>query len=124
MGIARIHTDVAIRWQVPQFLLVLRWISCYGVHMYTSEHTPASSTLTVRLKSSVRDDLDRLCSQTKRTRSFLAAEAIEAYVAYETAIARGVERGLKDMRANRVVSHAAAMDQLDAEIARVARAKP
>ena len=39
-----------------------------------------SSTMTVRLKDEVRDRLDRLAEATQRSKSFLAAEAIRAFV--------------------------------------------
>jgi len=51
--------------------------------MYTFHHTDAaqmSTTMTVRLDDEVRDRLDRLAESTQRSRSFLAAEAIRAFV--------------------------------------------
>lgn len=39
-----------------------------------------STTLTVRLKTAVRERLEAMAVSTKRSKSFLAAEAIEAYV--------------------------------------------
>ena len=39
-----------------------------------------SATMTVRLESEVRDRLDRLAEATRRSKSFLAAEAIRAFV--------------------------------------------
>jgi predicted transcriptional regulator len=76
----------------------------------------ASSTLTVRLKSDVKDQLERLSVSTNRTRSFLAAEAISSYVDRELQFIAGIERGLSDMKTGNVVPHEAAMDELDAAI--------
>jgi RHH-type rel operon transcriptional repressor/antitoxin RelB len=39
-----------------------------------------STTMTVRLEDEVKDRLDRLASSTHRSKSFLAAEAIRAFV--------------------------------------------
>jgi|SoiMethySBSTD1v2_1073268.scaffolds.fasta_scaffold325855_1 predicted transcriptional regulator len=65
----------------------------------------SSATLSVRLPSRVKSDLGRLARATKRTRSYLAGEAIEAFVAREFEIVEGIERGLADMHAGRVVPH-------------------
>ena len=86
----------------------------YTVYMETHESNP-STTLSVRLSARVKNDLMRLARATKRTKSFLAAEAVEDYVARELEIVGGIERGLADMRAGRVVPHeqvAAEMRQL------------
>jgi predicted transcriptional regulator len=39
-----------------------------------------STTMTVRLEDEVKDRLDRLATSTQRSKSFLAAEAIRAFV--------------------------------------------
>lgn len=77
-----------------------------------------STTLTIRLDSAVRDQLGRLADATRRTKSFLAAEAVAAYVAREAEIVEGIQEGLEDMRAGRVVSHETAMARLEAVIAK------
>jgi predicted transcriptional regulator len=81
----------------------------------------SSSTLTIRLKSEVKDQLEQLSVSTNRTRSFLAAEAISAYVDRELQIIGGIERGIADMKAGNVVPHDIAMDELDAAIEEAAR---
>jgi predicted transcriptional regulator len=73
-----------------------------------------STTLTVRLSVETRDRLAALAEHTRRTRSFLAAEAIADYVARELAVVEAVESGRADVRAGRVTSHD--------EVAREARA--
>lgn len=77
----------------------------------------ASSTMTIRLSSELKDKLDRLADGTRRSRSFLAAEAVSAYVERELAIIEGIQRGLDDVAAGRVIPHDQAMDELDAYIA-------
>ena len=76
----------------------------------------ASTTMTIRLDPQVKDKLGRLAQGTKRSKSFLAGEAVGAYVDRELAILDGIERGLADMEAGRVVPHDAAMAELDAAI--------
>ena len=49
------------------------------VHLRTSSQT-MSTTMTVRLENDVKDRLDVLAEATRRSKSFLAAEAIRAYV--------------------------------------------
>lgn len=55
---------------------------CYVV--YTLVHGPPlmvdSTTMTVRLSRELRDRLERLAESTKRSKSYLAAEAIAEYV--------------------------------------------
>ena len=82
---------------------------------------PASETLTIRLTPAVKEQLGRLAETTRRTRSFLAAEAIAQYVAREAAIVEGIGHGLQDLRAGRLVPHDEAMARLDATIDRADR---
>jgi predicted transcriptional regulator len=69
----------------------------------------------------VKQQLGRLADATRRTKSFLAAEAIAAYVTREADIIAGVERGLEDMRAERLVPHDKAMTRLRATAAKAKR---
>lgn len=77
----------------------------------------SSATLTVRLSPELKDRLGLLAENTDRTKSFLAAEAIERYVSREMEIIGSIERGLEDMKAGRVTSHADVMQEADAVIA-------
>ncbi len=77
-----------------------------------------STTMTVRLPETTKEQLGRLAERTRRSRSFLASEAIAAYVAHELAIIEGIEHGLADMEAGRVVPHEEAMRQIRATIER------
>jgi predicted transcriptional regulator len=83
----------------------------------------ASTTLTIRLSPQVKKRLGRLATHTKRTKSYLASEAITDFVERELAIVDGIKRGLDDMHAGRVVPHKAAMRRLRATVARVAKEK-
>lgn len=83
----------------------------------------SSATLTIRLSQETKDALSRIAAVTRRTNSYLAAEAIEAYVAREKAIVDGIQDGLEDLQAGRIVDHDAAMARLEATIAAAERAK-
>ena len=75
-----------------------------------------STTMSIRLSSETKAQLGLLATATRRSKSFLAAEAVAVYVARERAIVEGIERGLADMRAGNTVSHDAAMAEVDALI--------
>ncbi len=79
----------------------------------------ASTTMTIRVSPDLKEKLGRLAHTTRRTRSWLAAEAVEAYVDNELEIIEGIQRGLADMKAGRVTPRDEVMDQLDAAIAAV-----
>ena len=69
--------------------------------------------MTVRLSTSVKDKLGELAQHTRRSRSFLASEAIADYVERELAIVAGIQRGLDDMKSGRLTPHRQVMDELD-----------
>ena len=77
---------------------------------------PESTTMTIRVSNAVKERLGRLAHSTRRSRSFLAAEAVAGYVDRELAIVEGIQRGLEDVAAGRVVPHADAMDEVEAAI--------
>lgn len=72
--------------------------------------------MTIRIATDTKRKLERLAADTRRSKSFLAAEAVSAYVERELAIIDGVQRGLADVEAGRVVPHDAAMDEVQAVI--------
>ena len=82
-----------------------------------------STTMTIRVSTELKDKLERLSQDTRRSKSFLAAEAVSAYVERELEIVEGIKRGLDDMHAGRVVPHDQAMDELDALIEAIAKSK-
>ncbi len=83
----------------------------------------ASETLTIRLTPEVKERLGHLAAVTRRTKSFLAAEAIASYVDREAEIIGAIERGLEDTRAGRVLSHDEAMAKLRTTIEQAERSK-
>ena len=80
-----------------------------------------TTTLSVRISPETRDRLERLAKGTRRSKSFLAGQAIEGYLDRELEILEGIERGLEDMRAGRVIPHEEAMDRLEETIAAAER---
>ena len=82
-----------------------------------------STTLTIRVPVEVRDKLARIASGTRRSKSYLAAEAVAAYVERELAIIEGIQEGMADLAAGRTVSHAQAMAELRAIVDEVEQAK-
>jgi len=80
-----------------------------------------STTMTIRLSSETKAELSLLANVTRRSKSFLAAEAVAAYVARERSIIDGIERGLADMNAGRTILHDEAMAEVDALIDGIAQ---
>ena len=76
----------------------------------------ASTTMTIRVSPDVKAKLGRIAADTRRSKSFLAGEAVAAYVDRELAIIEGVKRGLADMEAGRLVPHDEAMTEIYAAI--------
>ena len=65
----------------------------------------ASTTMTIRVRPDVKEKLDRIAADTQRSKSFLAGEAVAAYVERELEIIDGIKRGMADVAAGRVVPH-------------------
>ncbi|BAV51885.1 CopG family transcriptional regulator [Mesorhizobium sp. 113-1-2] len=75
-----------------------------------------STTMTIRVSSETKLKLERIAADTRRSKSFLAAEAVSAYVDRELEIIEGIKRGMADASAGRVVPHDDAMAEIDAVI--------
>ncbi len=73
---------------------------------------PVSTTMTIRVSPELKKKLDRIASATSRSRSFLAGEAVAAYVDRELEIIDGIERGMADAEAGRLVPHEEAMAEI------------
>jgi predicted transcriptional regulator len=74
------------------------------------------SMLSVPLSADIREGLLRLAAARRQPESTLAAEAIALYLAHESATAEGIQAGLADMAAGRLVPHEMAMARLTATI--------
>jgi predicted transcriptional regulator len=86
--------------------------------MSVQEHwvMAASTTVTIRVSPDVKEKLDRIAAGTRRSKSFLAGEAVAAYVDRELEIIEGIKRGMADAEADRVVPHDEAMAEIYAVI--------
>jgi predicted transcriptional regulator len=73
--------------------------------MCTDEHSPVTETLSIRIDSETKKRLDALAKRSKRSKSFLAAEAIAAYVEAEEWQLGEVHAGLAELDAGQAVSH-------------------
>jgi predicted transcriptional regulator len=83
----------------------------------------ASTTMTIRLSPEVKEKLDRIATDTRRSKSFLAGEAVSAYVDRELEIIEGIKRGLADAKAGRVVPHEQVMAEARQIIANAKKKK-
>jgi len=81
----------------------------------------ASTTMTIRVTAQAKDRLDRLARETRRSRSFLAAEAVDRYLDREQAIIDGITGGRADIAAGDLVTNDAAFAELTAAIAAAGR---
>lgn len=70
-----------------------------------------STTLTLRLPAETKNQLAKLAGYTRRTQSFLGAEAITDYVARELAVVEAITRGRADVRVGRVTPHDTVRDE-------------
>jgi len=72
-----------------------------------------SAVLTLRVDTKTKAKLDKLAQATKRSKSFLAAEAIERYLEVEAWQIKEIKQAIKEADANDFVS--------DAEFARIVK---
>ena len=64
-----------------------------------------SETLSIRIDAGTKKRLDELSKRCGRSKSFLAAEAIAAYVESEEWQLQEIQGGMADLEAGREVSH-------------------
>ena len=77
------------------------------VTLCTFHHIQAqmTTTLSVRIDSDTKNQLEALAKRARRSKSFLAAEAIAAYVEAESWQLDEIHAGLKDLDKRRAVAH-------------------
>jgi predicted transcriptional regulator len=64
-----------------------------------------TTTLSVRIDSNTKDQLEALAKRARRSKSFLAAEAIAAYVEAEGWQLDEIQAGLEELDSGRAVAH-------------------
>ena len=62
-------------------------------------------TFSVRLTAETKSLLDALSKSTKRSKNFLAREAITGFVQSQADIVEGILQGVADVKAGRTVAH-------------------
>lgn len=77
---------------------------CYIVYMRISQ-VGGTTTFTIRVPIYVKQRLDKLAKATSRTRSWLAADAVAAYVTEQDWQLSEIEAGIEDADAGRIVPH-------------------
>lgn len=82
-----------------------------------------SSTMTLRMDEKLKEELESLATATRRSKSFLAAEAIRAYVENERWFLAEVSEGQRQARAGMTVS-GEEMDELLASLEVERKPKP
>jgi predicted transcriptional regulator len=65
-----------------------------------------TTTLSVRIDSDTKNQLDALAKRARRSKSFLAAEAISAYVEAERRHLDEIQAGVQELDGGRTVAHA------------------
>lgn len=83
----------------------------------------SSTTMTIRVRPDVKEKLDRIAADTQRSKSFLAGEAVAAYVDRELEIIDGIKRGMADAAAGRVIPHEQAISEMRQVIEEAKRRK-
>lgn len=79
------------------------------------------TTITVRVSTELRDRLEAIAKETRRSKSFLSNEAIEEFVAIEEMELAAIREGIEDMRNGNTISHEVAINRFDEAITQAAR---
>ena len=86
-----------MEWRRSKYFLL---VFVFDITLYTTEcyleKIMESSVLTLRLNTETKDKLDKLASATQRSKSFLAAEAINRYLEIEAWQISEIEKALKE----------------------------
>jgi RHH-type transcriptional regulator, rel operon repressor / antitoxin RelB len=65
----------------------------------------STTTVTVRIPTRLKNRLNKLADATARSRSWVAAHALELYVEEQEWQVAEIRKGIDDLNAGRVVSH-------------------
>ena len=80
--------------------------------------------LNVRLAPETLRKLDVVVAATRRTRSFIANEALESWIDREFELIEDLRIGMEEARAGKVIPHEVAMRRVSAAIDRAAKRIP
>jgi predicted transcriptional regulator len=84
----------------------------------------AKPVLNIRLAPETLQRLDAIAAATRRTRSFIANEALEAWINREIELIEDLQVGLEEVKAGKGIPHEQAMHQIDAAVEAAARRSP
>lgn len=84
----------------------------------------AKPILNIRLAPETLQRLDAIAAATRRTRSFIANEALEAWINREIELIEDLQIGLEEVKAGRAIPHERAMRQIDAAVEAAAKRAP
>jgi RHH-type transcriptional regulator, rel operon repressor / antitoxin RelB len=76
-----------------------------------------STVVSVRLDKATKARLDKLAAATRRSKSYLAAEAIEEFLAIQEWQIAGIEKAIESADRGELVPHEEAMAQINAMLA-------
>ena len=79
------------------------------------------TTITVRVSTELRDRLEAIAKETRRSKSFLSNEAIEEFVAIEEMELAAIREGIEDMRNGNTISHEEAINRFDEAITQASK---
>lgn len=75
------------------------------------------TTITVRVSTELRDRLEAIAKETRRSKSFLSNEAITRYVENEEELIESIKQGMRDIDEGRFVTHEEAVRIIDEALA-------
>ena len=78
----------------------------------SDKRTPGEN-ITIRISRATKSKLERLADSTNRSRNFLAAEAIDEYVAVNEWQIAGIKQAIKEVAAGKVISHDQVSEWID-----------
>jgi predicted transcriptional regulator len=87
-------------------------------HKLAHTTSPTRSVISVHTKPEVSERLNALASATRRSKSFLANEAIERYLSEEESFIASVERGIADVKAGRTYTTEQALERIKKFVAK------
>jgi predicted transcriptional regulator len=64
-----------------------------------------SHVVTLRISDESKDRLERLCKITRRSKSFIAGEAIQEYMASKLWMMEALEEGIEDLQRGGISTH-------------------
>lgn len=82
---------------------------------------PAKPILNVRLDPETLRKLDAVAAATRRTRSYIANEALEAWIDREMEIIEDLRVGFEEIRAGKGIPHERAMRDIDLAVERAVK---